>query len=75
MTRDCVAKGNKVGSDGRVAHFMVTISYQNGVIVCEKYEKMNSPYFSGFVKQNSRQMFRNSVSPDSRLFVQDGDSS
>ena len=75
MTPDCVAKGNKVGSSGRVKHFMVAISYQNGVIVCQQYEKMNRPYFSDFVKQNFRQMFCNSLNPSSRLLAQDGDPS
>ena len=73
LTPDCVAKGNKVGSGGRVAHFMVAISYQNGVIMREQYEKMNGLYFSDFLKRNFGQIFRNNVNPNSRLFVQDGD--
>ena len=39
LTPDSVAKGSKVGSGGRVAYFMVVISYQNSVIMCKQYEK------------------------------------
>ena len=75
LTPQCVAKGNKVGSGGRVAHFMVAISYNKGVIMCEQYDKMNGPYFADFAKRNFRQMFNDSINPNSRLFVQDGDPS
>lgn len=75
LTPQCAAKGNKVGSGGRVAHFMVAISYNKGVIMCEQYDKMNGPYFADFVKRNFRQMFNDSINPNSRLFVQDGDPS
>ena len=51
------------------------MSYQNGAIACEQYEKMNGPYFSDFAKRNFRQMICNSVNPNRRLFVQDGDPS
>ena len=64
---DSVAKGSKVGSGGRVAHFMVVISYQNSVIMCKQYEKLNGPYFSDFVKRNFRQMLCDSVNPNSML--------
>ena len=50
LTPQCDAKGNKVGSGGRVAHLMVPISYNKGVIMCEQYDKMNGPYFTDFVK-------------------------
>ena len=62
------------GGGGSAAHFMVAISYQNGVFMCEQYEKMNGPHFSDFVKRNFRQMFRNSVNPNCR-FAQDVDPS
>ena len=68
LTPDCVAIGIKVGSGGKVAHFMVVISYQNGVM-CEQYEKTNDPHFSDFVKWNFRQMLRNSVNPNSMLWM------
>ena len=50
------AKGNKVGSGGRVAHFMVAISYHND-IMCEQYEKMNGLCFSDFVNEISDKCF------------------
>lgn len=72
---DCVAKGSKVGSGGKVAHFMVAISYKVGVLICEQYHKMNGAYFADFVCRNFKSMFENSVNPKSNLFIQDGDPS
>ena len=36
-----MAKGAHSESGGRVAEFMVAVSYGNGVILCEQYEKLN----------------------------------
>ena len=33
----CTAKGSNVGSGGRVARFIVAITHQKGVILCEQY--------------------------------------
>ena len=54
VTPDCVRKGIKVGSGGKVAHFMVSYSYKNGVITCKQFEKINGTDFSDFVKRNFR---------------------
>ena len=75
LNPDCLAKGSKVGSGGRVAHFVVAISYNRGAIICDQYEKMNGKYFAGFVKNNFKNMILNSVNPKGNLFIQDGDPS
>ena len=51
------AKGNKVESGRRVAHFMVAISYHNDIVMCEQYEKMNGLCFSDFVNEISDKCF------------------
>ena len=75
LKQGCTSKGKKVGSGGKVAHFMVSISYGKGVYFCEQFEKMNGPYFSDFVKRRFRKLFRGSCNPSGKMFVQDGDPS
>ena len=45
LSYGCTAKGAHSGSGGRVAKFMVAVSYGNGVILCEQYEKLKGRYF------------------------------
>ena len=75
LKQGCTSKGKKVGSGGKVAHFMVSISYGKGVYFCEQFEKMNGPYFSDFVKRRFRKLFRGSCNPSGKMFVQDDDPS
>ena len=67
------SKGKKVGHVGKVAHFMIGISYNKGVTVCEKYEKMNGKYMESFVERNFDRLFEISVGDKERCFLQDGD--
>ena len=67
------SKGKKVGYVGKVAHFMIGISYNKGVTVCEKYEKMNGKYMESFVERNFDRLFEISVGDKERCFLQDGD--
>lgn len=70
----CTAKGKKAGSGGRMAHYMVCISYQKGVMLCEQYtEKLTGQYFAAFIRRHFDEAFTNSVNPEGRLFLQDGD--
>lgn len=46
-----------MGSGGKMAHFVVAIAYNKGVIICERYDKMNGKYFSDFIAQNFDFMF------------------
>ena len=57
LTQGCLAKGRKVGTGGKVAKFMAAISHGKGVLVCDRYEKMDANYFSSFIDQNFNTMF------------------
>lgn len=70
----CTAKGQKEGTGGKYARFVVAIAYQQGVLICEPYQKMNGEFFEDFVDRNFKTLFRASRK-NSKLFVQDGDPS
>ena len=72
LTQGCLAKGSKSGTGGKVAKFMVVISYSTGVLVCERYKKMDGNYFTSFIDQHFNQMFQQSCKGLSRLWQQDG---
>lgn len=74
LSRCCTAKGRKEGTGGKYAKFIVAITAEKGVLVCEAYEKMNGQYFESFIDRNFEEMFRTS-SKNSQLFLQDGDPS
>ena len=46
-----------------MAKFMVAISYREGVVLCEKYTKLDGQYFKGLVERE----FPNTFVPDCRL--------
>ena len=75
LKQGCLAKGRKAGTGGKVAKFMVAITYGRGVLVCERYEKMNGNYFASFIDRNFNSMFARSGKGSSRLWLQDGDPS
>ena len=51
LSYGCTAKGAHCGSGGRVAKFMVAVSYGKGVILCEQYETLNGRYFQSLVER------------------------
>ena len=71
----CTSKGKKVGSGGKVAHFIVCISYGKGVCFVHQYVKITGAYFAQFVKENFKEIFKRCCNPRSKLFLQDGDPS
>ena len=72
----CTAKGSHVGSGGRVAHFMVAISYDSGVVLCQQYEgRINGGMFAKFIRKTFENAFRKCSYQNTRLFLQDGDPS
>ena len=76
LDRNCTAKGSRVGSGGKVLHYMVAISYSKGVVLCEPYEgHINGIMFSKFIKDHFPAAFEKSVNPKGKLFLQDGDPS
>lgn len=73
---NCTAKGSHVGSGGRVAHFLVAISYNRGVILCEQYYgNINGEMFGQFILDHFKEVFAKSANPKGKLFLQDGDPS
>ncbi|XP_066926668.1 uncharacterized protein [Clytia hemisphaerica] len=63
------AKGNHVGSEGRVAHFFCAISHAGGIVLAEQYrDRLNGDRFSAFLKEAFPQL----VTPESRKFLMDG---
>lgn len=69
------SKGKKEGVNGRVAKYIVCISYTKGVICCKRYEAMNGEYFRGFIESNFESILAKSNSPQVKRFLQDGDPS
>ena len=71
---NCTSKGKKAGSGGRMAHFIVAIAYQKGVICCEQYQdRFTGVYFANFIRTHFESIFEKSANPRGKLFLQDGD--
>ena len=60
---------------GRVAKFMVALSYGKGVVLCEQYETLNGQYFKSLIEQEFPRMFRVCNKARPKLFTQDNDPS
>ena len=72
----CTAKGSHVGSGGTVAHFIVAIAYNKGVILCEQYHgRINGEMFADFILKHFNETFEKSANPRGKFFLQDGDPS
>ena len=62
-----------MGLGGRVAHFIVAIAHQKGVVLCEQYEgKINGDMFSDFIKTHFQETFSRCKIPKGKRFLQDG---
>ena len=68
------SKGKKAGYGGKLANFIVCISYGKGVVFCQHYTKMNGPFFTSLITNDFGSIFHASGKV-SRTFVQDGDPS
>ena len=75
LSTGCTAKGSHCGSGGRMAKFMVAISYREGVVLCEQYDKLDGHYFKDLVEREFANMFVKANKGDSKLWIQDGDPS
>ena len=71
----CTAKASNGGAGGRMAKFMVAISYGEGVVLCEQYSKLDGQYFRGLIERKFLDIFQKANKGDSKLWVQDGDTS
>lgn len=74
LSYGCTAKEAHCGR-GRVAKFMVAVSYGKGVILCEHYETLNGRYFQSLVEREFPRMFTIADKERRRFFLQDGDQS
>ena len=48
---------------------------REGVVLCDKYDRMNGLYFKGLIEREFARTFRDSNKGGSKLFVQDGEQS
>ena len=69
------AKSKHEGSGSRTLKYMVGISYNTGVVICEPYTTLNVLWMKGFVERNFTQAFLLAKKGPGRLFVQDNDPS
>ena len=64
------------GSGGRIAHFIVAISFNKRVILCEQYfGKISGEVFADFIHKHFKEAFEKSSNPKDEIFLQDGDPS
>lgn len=74
LSLGCTAKGRKEGETQ--AKFMVGISYNRGVVICEQYHgSISGDMFARIVDNCFPQAFNLSINPFDRRFLQDGDPS
>ena len=70
----CTVKGVHVGTGGRVLKLFVAISFRQGVICCEEYERLDREFFKSFVTEHFPEILRKSKKGHSCLFIQERDS-
>ena len=74
LSLNCTARAKKVGCRGKMAHFIVPIAYNRGVVLCEQYhEPFTWEYFTNFIRAHFDDTFSNTQNPSHKLFLQDGD--
>ena len=71
----CTAKGSHCSTGGRVAKFMIALSYCKGVLLFEQYETLNGEYFKSLIEEEFPRMFRVCDKARPKLFMQDNDRS
>ena len=57
LNRACTAKGSHEGSGGRLVKMMVAITHEEGVVLCDQYEKLDGQYFKNLVMAETNQPF------------------
>eukprot|EP00111_Clytia_hemisphaerica_P010431 TCONS_00030468-protein len=70
LKRGCTGKCNKAGVEQ--AKYMVAISYDRGVVLCEPYKNLNGVRFSKMMDSCLPRAFQWSINPYDKLYVQDG---
>lgn len=72
LNSGCTSKGKKCGTGGKTVKLIVAISHRKGVLCCERYEKMDGPFFASFVEKHFSKLMKASRKR-TRMWVQDGD--
>ena len=75
LDRNCTAKGSHEGTGGKLVKAMVAITYRQGVVLCDQYDKLDGQYFSELILREFNRMFMEARKGRSRLWLQDGDPS
>ena len=76
LSAECTTKGSHEGTGGKVAHFMVAVAYDKGVVLCEQYKgNINGEKFADFIRDNFKEALEKGANPRGKLFLQDGDPS
>ena len=75
LEQGCVAKMSKAGTDGKLVKMIVAISYNKGVIIYKKYDRMCGTFFETFINEDFESMFRAAEKGESRMFLMDRDQS
>ena len=63
-----------MGCGGRVIKYMVAISYEKGVVLCEEYQHLDGEFFKKFILKHFATVFCK-CGKRGRMFLQDGDPS
>ena len=71
----CTAKGQKVGTQGKVVRIFAAISYGKGVVLARSYKKLSGAKFAKFVNRHFERVIRRCGPGKSNTFLQDGDPS
>ena len=67
---NCTAKGSHVGSGGRVAHFLVAIAFNRGIILFEQYHgSINGEMFAQFIQSISTTHLRKTQTRNRNFFT------
>ena len=71
----CSAKGSQTGSGGRIAHFIVAISFNKCLILCEQYfRKISGEVLADFIHKHFEEAFEKNQQSKGQT-LQDGDPS
>ena len=70
----CTSKGRSCGTGGKYVKLKVAISYDKGVVCCQRYDKMNGEFFKNVLLDNFDKKVA-AARKNSRCWIQDGDPS
>ena len=76
LSLSCTGRGTHEGTGGKVAKFIVCITYGKGITLCKHYtETLCRKFFAKFIRKNFRKCFTQCGKKNGQTFLQDGDPS